>query len=125
MVMSTMSDFGNISSSEYVIITHCFNAESANIYIYYDPDAMAYNRFTLWLYVGKVSDANAQRILLYSESADEANNVKKGWQYETIDLTEYVGEGEKITASFGDKSLALQGYTGQYISTNEGFIQEV
>lgn len=41
---------------------------------------------------------------------------------DSVDLTQYVGDSEKITADFGNKSLVLQELTGQFISSNGGFL---
>lgn len=124
VVMSVSCGGENITASEYVCVTHKFVSESVDFYIFFDMDEYTYGEFQLWLYVGKVS-IEKTRILLYSDCEDKDNDVKKGWQFEKIELSDYVVDGEKITANFEKKSLVLQNYTGQFISANGAFIKEV
>ena len=122
--MSIYAEMNNISSSESVTVTHAFSYANKKIFVYFDSDSFVYNRFALWLYVGEVSSDNAKRILLYSQYDDTENDIKKGWQFDKIDLAKFVA-GEKITADFGERALALQDFTGQFISANGTFIEEV
>ena len=123
VVMSLTCDHDNITSSESVNVTHKFTSESANFYIFFKIDDLQYGRFQLWLYVGKPSSEKV-RILLYSEHEDKENDVKRGWQFDKLDMTKYVSTGDKIYVEFGERDLALQRYTGQFISVNGAFIAD-
>lgn len=122
--MSIYGEMGNISPSESVTVTHRFSYANKKIFVYFDSDSFVYNRFALWLYVGEVGSDNAKRILLYSQYDDKENDIKRGWQFDKIDLAKFVA-GEKITADFGERALALQDFVGQFISANGAFIEEV